>query len=144
LLCAHRVDSRGGFSLDSRDEVGHNHLADDLLCLPIENVHIVHIEQYLHLVVHVDASARVNPRDVAVVPSGQVHDDFVTHQLGYIDGCLYRLGYDPGWGKFRIEDILGPYTKDDRLANIRRIDAGAVFGNLNGEGPPSMKRLPSP
>ena len=79
----------------------------------IEDVHVVHVEDHLHLVADLEAGARVDAGDEAVLAGLQVDEDFVAHQLGHIHLGFHRLGDDAGRCKFRVVDVLGADAEDD-------------------------------
>ena len=54
-------------------------LANGLLGLTIEYLHILHVEYHLHIITHLVARARVDPGDEAVLAVLQVNEDLVAH-----------------------------------------------------------------
>ena len=101
--------------------------------LCIENMHVVHIKDHSHLVVNLVARARVDPGYEIVVTILEINKYLIPHQLGYINSAFDGLSDDPGWCKVRVDNIFWSYPKYDIFVCIRRIDAGAFFGDLDIE-----------
>ena len=116
-------------------------LADSLLAVLVEDVHVVHIEDHLDLIADLVARAWVHPGDENLLAGLQIDEDFIAHQFGHIHLGVDRLGRDAGRGESGVVDVFGADAEDDLLAGVRHEHIHWSSGICTLKVPPSTCSL---